>query len=236
MSNYHVAISGCDHGLGLALCKACLRLGYRVYAGHYKADSADLATLKQDFPDQILAIPLDCGDDVSIKTFVGEVYKHSKKLDVLINNAAMLGNIDTGIDASLDFEEMETAFRINTLGPLRLIQAALPLLRAGNGKCIANISSEAASIGANFRDRWFAYCMSKAALNRQSALIYEALKNEGFAVLCLHPGHLRTHMRGELDTSASLTADDVAGPLFKLIQNPPKPFGFWDFERKELGW
>ncbi|MCC5833442.1 MAG: SDR family NAD(P)-dependent oxidoreductase [Opitutales bacterium] len=236
MTTYQVAITGSDRGLGLELCKAFARGGHTVFAGQYMPDADSLAELQQQYPNTVFPIALDCASDVSIKHFVGETYKHTPRLEILLNNAAVLGDIETGIASTLDFDEMQKVFNINALGPLRLVNALLPLLKAGSRKRIAYISSEAASISENFRDRWFAYCMSKAALNRQAALIHEALKSEDFSVLCLHPGHLRTHMRGELDESASLTAEAVAKPLMELILNPPKSFGFWDFEGKEMGW
>ncbi len=236
MTTYRVAITGSDRGLGYALSKAFADSGHTVFAGQYTPGSNALAELQQQYPNTVFPLALDCTSDVSIKHFAGETYKYTPSLDILINNAAILGDIETGIAGPLDFDEMQKVFNINALGPLRMVHALLPLLKAGSAKRIAYISSEAASIHNNFRDRWFAYCMSKSALNRQAALIHEALKSESFSVLCLHPGHLRTHMRGELDTSASLTADDVAEPLLQLIENPPKSFGFWDFEGKELGW
>lgn len=236
MDTYRIAITGADRGLGLALSRELAARGHTVYAGEFDRKEQSLRMLQQLYPENIVPLKLDCSSDVSIKHFVGEAYRQSSGLDILINNAAILGDIETGIDGNLDFDEMQKVFQINTLAPLRLTQAALPMLRTGAGRRIAYISSEAASIGSNFRDRWFAYCMSKAALNRQAALIYEALKADGFSVLCLHPGHLRTHMRGALDTTADLMPEDVAVSLIDLIINPPKPFGFWDFQGKELDW
>lgn len=236
MDTFRVVISGAERGLGLALCSSLARHGHTVYAGQYSDEGLPLQRLQEQYPGKVIPIALDCTCEVSIKNFVARVSAESNRLDILINNAAVLGDIETGIDGDLDFDEIQKVFETNALGPLRMIHACLPLLRLGTDKKIVYISSEAASISTNFRDRWFGYCMSKAALNRQAALIYEALKPDAFSVLCLHPGHLQTYMRGELDTSANLRPEDVAERLINLIRNPPKPFGFWDFEGKELNW
>lgn len=233
-----VWITGCDHGLGQALCNGFLNKGFRVIAGIYRPEGPEelAPSWTSKARGELFEIPLDVADSQSVIRAVDTVRNESPSLDLIVNNAGILGNIDQNIDGQLDFDEMDAVFRVNALGPLRMVHACLPLLRKGTRKGVVNISSEAGSIGDNFRDAWFGYCMSKAALNRQAALVYEGLKDEGFSVLCLHPGHVRSYMRGEVDTMASLTPEESAAALIPLILNPPKRFGFFDHTGIELPW
>ncbi len=124
---------------------------------------------------------------------------------MLIHNAAILGSITDHIRGPLNIAEMAEVFNVNTLGSLRVTQAMLPLLLQGQTKLIVDISSEAGSIKQCSRDGWFAYCVSKAALNMQARLIHNRLKQEGGQVILVHPGWVQSYMRGKLDASADLT-------------------------------
>jgi len=94
----------------------------------------------------------------------------------------------------LDFEVVKRVIDVNSLGPLRLSQALLPLLERGAGKSIVNVSSEAGSLATCGRTSWFGYCMSKASLNMQTRILENYLVSRGFHVLAVHPGWLKTPM------------------------------------------
>lgn len=76
---------------------------------------------------------------------------------------------------------MQKVFNTNTLGTLRVTNSLIPLIVKSSDKLIVNISSEAGSISTCQRSSWYAYCMSKAALNMQSAIIHNSLKELGGA-------------------------------------------------------
>ena len=106
---------------------------------------------------------------------------------------------------------------VNAIGALRVTEAFWPLLAKGSGRLIVNISSEAGSIGQCGRDGWFGYGMSKAALNMMSAQFHNAVRPHGGRVLVLHPGWVRSYMKGELDAEAALSPEESAAALIKLI-------------------
>ena len=213
-------VTGADHGLGLALASQLLLHGYQVAAGTYTLNSPGLSRLAAEHPDRLFPIPMDIGSDDSIKEAARLIQNVSGGvLDVLINNAGVLGDIEAGIRDELDFDEMQRVFNINALGPLRVIHQLLPQLEAGEGRLIVNISSEAGSIGQARRDRWFAYGMSKAALNMQSKLLHNALAEEQIRVVVLHPGWMQTYMRGTLDKAAELTPEQSAELITDMITN-----------------
>ena len=82
------------------------------------------------------------------------------KLDWLINNAGILSveSLD-----SLDFDAMERQFKVNSLGPLRVTAALLPILGAGSK--VGIITSRMGSVGDNTSGGYYGYRMSKAAVN-----------------------------------------------------------------------
>jgi NAD(P)-dependent dehydrogenase (short-subunit alcohol dehydrogenase family) len=113
---------------------------------------------------------------------------------------------------------MARVYNTNALGTLRVTQAFLPHLMAGTLKLVVNVSSEAGSIGLCHRDSWYAYAMAKAALNQQSALVHNLIRPRGGRVLVLHPGHVRTFMRGHEDTTGALTPAEAAERLAANVE------------------
>jgi len=81
---------------------------------------------------------------------------------------------------------------VNALGPLRVTQALLE--RLGTGSKVAIITSRVGSIGENFTGGLYGYRMSKAAANMLGVCLARDLAKRGIAVICLHPGTVRTEM------------------------------------------
>jgi len=205
-----VFVTGADHGLGYALAEKYLMLGFTVAAGKYLEGSSNLDGLKKEYPDRLEIIDLDVSNTESVKS----AYSHFKSkfghLDILINNAGILGDINKTIYDEIDYDDIINTFQVNTLGPLRMINNFLPLILNGKRKLIVNISSEAGSIGNCFRKNWFGYTMSKCALNMESALLHNELHEKGVRILLFHPGWMRTMMRGKIDTDAPVLPEDAA--------------------------
>lgn len=210
-----VFISGAARGLGLALSARYLNAGFRVFAG--ARSPAGLSDLQQAFPNALSIVPLDVTDMASIRACVGQVATQTSALDVLVNNAGVNLEHGRGTLDDLDLADghLEQTMAANVFGPLRLIQQFHPLLARGARKLIVNISSEAGSIGDCGRDHEFAYCMSKAALNMETKMLHNALGPQGFSVLSIHPGWIRTDMGGP---QARLSPDESAQAVFQLAQ------------------
>lgn len=236
----YACVTGADRGLGLALAEELLSRGYAVLAGQYEEDGGELAGLERKHPGLLHRVRLDLSDPARVEAAAEQIRSIAGGLELLINNAAILGDIRTKVSERLDFGEMEQVFRVNALGPLRMVNAVLPLVMNGSSKLIVNISSEAGSIGTCWRDSWYAYCMSKAALNMQSALIHNEVKHAGGQVMVLHPGHVRTYMQGRLDTAGRLTPSESARKLVQLIANHKQYRGdapvYLDEEGRPLPW
>ncbi|WP_438445360.1 SDR family oxidoreductase [Gorillibacterium sp. sgz5001074] len=239
MTSY-ACVTGADRGVGLALVQELLNRDWTVIAGQYADECGALERLEASSEGRLHRIRLDISDPASVERAADRIRSLTGALDLLINNAAVLGDIRSKVTEQLDFEEMEQVFRVNALGPLRMVQALVPLVMNSGMKLIVNISSEAGSIGSCWRDSWYAYCMSKAALNMQSALIHNELKHAGGQVMALHPGHVRTYMQGRLDTEGRLEPAESAHKLLKLIQDHKNYMGetpvYLDEEGRSLPW
>ncbi|MGG6312674.1 SDR family NAD(P)-dependent oxidoreductase [Paenibacillus macerans] len=240
---YTTFVTGADHGIGFELSRKLLEEGHRVFAGRFNPKDTALLELKSRDGDRLVLVDLDVGSDASVQAAADAVRSHTDVLDLLINNAAILGDIEETVQGQLNFDEMLQVFNVNALGSLRVTNALIGLIMNSRPRTIANISSEAGSIGQCYRDGWFAYTMSKAAVNMHSNVVYNGLKAQGGQVLVLHPGWVQTFMRGEKDTAAALTPEQSAGKLWGIIRERMEqrgevadPPAFLDVDGNVLSW
>jgi len=221
----NIFISGANRGLGLSLAKLCLEAGNRVFAGA-RSPSAPLTALEAQYPGAMHRVVIDVCSEESVRAAGEAVGRMAGRLDLIINNAALLyrENATNPIER-IDLDAAAETLDVNAMGPLRVLKYFLPLLNAGPQKMVVNISSEAGSIADCQRDAWYAYCMSKAALNMASMILQNYLRGKGVKVLAVHPGWMRTRMGGEdakYDTQESARAIlelserewSIDGPVF----------------------
>ncbi len=235
----NVFITGADRGLGLALVKQYLSEGYVVYAGSYLSFWHELEQVKNAYADNLTVIPLDVSSDQSALEAKNILLKHTDKLDILINNAGIYLDEHSGnILEKLNFAEMLKMYDVNTLGPLRVTNALVDVILRGEKKLIVNISSEAGSIGQCFRKKEYGYSMTKAALNMQSVILQNHLKEYGVKVLAIHPGWVRSYMLGRFNENATVDAETSALGIYKLTLekvNMEDPM-YMDYEGNNLPW
>lgn len=210
-------VTGAERGIGAALVKQLLLHGFTVIAGTYLKEYEELTFLKQMYSDRLYQVELDVSSEDSVRNASNFVSELTDSLDILINNAAIIGNKTATLTDAIDFEEIQQVYNVNALGALRMSNRFIEPLMNSQHKLIVNISSEAGSIGQCHRTGWFAYAMSKSALNMQSALIHNQIKVEGGQVLILHPGAVQGRLSGALNARSPLTPDDSAVNMIKLI-------------------
>ncbi|NBD24502.1 SDR family NAD(P)-dependent oxidoreductase [Paenibacillus glycinis] len=212
-----VCITGTDRGIGLELAKGLLRAGCTVHAGGIVDPNPELARLSAQFPGRLHPFRLDVGDDASVQEAADRIRGQTPALDMLINNAALLGDTGKTIADDLDFGDMQRVYNVSALGAIRMANALLEPVMNG-GKLIVNISSEAGSIGNSHREAWFGYCMAKAALNMGSTIIHNRIRPEGGRVLLLHPGWVKTFMGGSWNDAGTHTPEEAAAHILRLIE------------------
>jgi NAD(P)-dependent dehydrogenase (short-subunit alcohol dehydrogenase family) len=213
-----VLITGADRGLGLALSAGLLERGWRVFAGQYLPGWPELAALAGRFPEALHIVPLDVSSLDSIQAAASHVAEQTDRLDLLINNAGVISPVmSRSIREAPDYAEMHRLYDVNALGPLRAVQAFLPLLDRGTLKRLCFVSSEAGSIERSHRQAWFDYCMSKAALNMGVSILFNHLRPEGYTFRLYHPGWMRSYMSGKKNLEADLEPEEAAAKALPIF-------------------
>jgi len=212
--NQTILITGASKGVGLALAGKFLNEGFTVFAGIYHPAEA-LEKQAETFPGRLHIIPQNVADMDSVRNSAKQVASLTPHLDILINCAGVNSHKAMLPLPELDLTDghLQAMMEVNAFGPLRVTQAFLPLLQQGCLKCIVNITSESGSIGGCSRDAWFGYCMSKAAANIQTQILHRYLNPQGFKVLAIHPGWVRTEMGGP---DAHISAGESADGIFNV--------------------
>ncbi|HUJ75043.1 MAG TPA: SDR family NAD(P)-dependent oxidoreductase [bacterium] len=208
-------LTGCTHGLGAALARALGARGALVFAGVYPGGPSHEETPPAS--DRLLLVPIDVAQTASVEEAARSVAARTRHVDVVMNVAGVLGDTTATPPGMTEEKDLHHTFDVNAVGALRVMQAFHALLMAGSTRLTVNISSEAGSIGSCTRTSWFGYCMSKAALNMASALAHNALRPLGGRVLVVHPGWVRTWMRGTRDARAELSAEESADAVLEQV-------------------
>ncbi len=218
-------ITGANRGIGLALVREFQKHGHDVIAtAREPAASAELKATGAELH------ALDVSDAASIKALAEKL--KGRALDFLINNAGLGDRADM---PRLDYDRFEELLRVNTIAPIRVLDALTPNLAAGKQKVAAALSSQLGSIENTNMGFGLAYRVSKAGLNMGLRTAAHTLAEKGITLLALHPGWVKTDMGGE--AAPVLPADSAAG-LYKVITTagPAKELRFFDFEGKTLPW
>jgi NAD(P)-dependent dehydrogenase (short-subunit alcohol dehydrogenase family) len=179
----HWLITGVSSGLGKALAAVVLASGDRVF-GTVRSPQ-DKALFESSAPGRAHGYLLDVRDEAAITAAVGAITALGS-IDVLVNNAGygLVGAIE---EASLT--EARDQFEVNVFGPLRLIQAVLPAMRARGAGMIVNITSVS---GLTTWQGTGIYCASKFALEAIGDTLADEVAPLGIQVMNVEPGGMRT--------------------------------------------
>ena len=224
-----VLITGAGRGIGLELARAYAEADWSVLAGIRDPAAADtLIRIDGD----VTPITLDVADPASVMILAERLA--GLPIDLLINNAGIIGPRDAVI-GDTDFGVWQDVLTVNTLAPVRLVEAFLPHLRDGNGRTIVTVSSKMGSIGANQRGGALIYRSSKAAVNAAMRSIAFDLADESFTVTVLHPGWVRTDMGGpQADIGAVESAIGMKAVIDGLT--PDQTGQFFNYDGTALPW
>ena len=227
----NIVVTGAGKGIGLELCIQLLEAGAQVAATVRGAMTPELTKLKETMPDPLHILNLRVDDDRSAMGFGRELANSFKWLDILINNAGVIGDTLQGLE-EVSAETVLSTFNTNAVGPIRVTQAALPLLLKAKSPKVVQISSLMGSIQDNGSGAYYAYRMSKAALN----MFNRSLSRDypGITCLTLHPGWVQTDMGGK--QAPVQPKESVAGLLQVISSREAKSGDFRDFRGKELPW
>jgi NAD(P)-dependent dehydrogenase (short-subunit alcohol dehydrogenase family) len=210
-------ITGCSTGLGRALAEAGVAAGHNVVAT--ARDTGKIADLVESTPDRVLAATLDVTRPDQVQTAVRQAQDRFGGVDVLVNNAGYgyRAAVEEGEDA-----DVRTLFETHFFGPVTLIKAVLPGMRARRSGAIVNISSIGAQVtpvGSGY------YAAAKAAIEGLSGSLRGELAPLGISVTVVEPGFFRTDFAGRSLTQTATRIDDYAETAGKRRAGGKTSFG-----------
>ena len=222
-----VLITGANRGIGLALAEKFKAAGYDVIGTARSPEKAsELKALN------VRVEQLDVTDSASVSALAQRL--DGLPLDFVINNAGIKGH-DASALADLDIEKLDMTMDVNTLGPLRVIQALFPNVSASERKVFANISSMMGSMEMNTWGCCLGYRASKSALNSFTKTLAVDYADSGLVFVTMHPGYVQTDMN---DGQGNITTAQSAEGLFDVISGLTVEDNgkYYDWQDKELPW
>jgi NADP-dependent 3-hydroxy acid dehydrogenase YdfG len=177
-------ITGASRGFGQVWVEAALKRGDKVVATARKLES--IAGLNEKYGENVLTLELDVTNPEQVKATVEQAYIHFGRLDIVLNNAgySLVGTIE---EASAD--EIRTLYETNVIGPVSVIQAALPLLRKQGYGHILGTSSNLGHVTLPVIGY---YCSSKWAFEAIHESLAAEVKAFGIKVTIIEPGAYAT--------------------------------------------
>jgi len=177
-------ITGASRGFGRVWADAALKRGDKVAATARKLES--IADLKEKYGENVLTLELDVTKPDQVKAAVEQAHAHFGKLDIVLNNA---GYSLVGIIEEASADDVRALYETNILGPIAVIQAALPLLRAQGYGHILGTSS---GLGHVTLPVIGYYCSSKWAFEAIHESLALEVKDFGIKVTIIEPGAYAT--------------------------------------------
>lgn len=224
MNTKVVLVTGASSGIGEATAIKLKTLGYTVYAAARRVER-----MKSLADAGVRVLAMDVTDDVSMQAGMKEIITQSGRIDVLVNNAGY-GSYGSVEDVSLD--EARAQFDVNLFGAVRLIQLALPHMRAQRSGTIVNITSMGGKIHTPL-GAW--YHGTKFALEAISDCLRMEVQPFGIDVVVIEPGGIKTEWagiaadklretsgNGAYASQAKAMAESMIGEASRKRQSPPE--------------
>jgi NAD(P)-dependent dehydrogenase (short-subunit alcohol dehydrogenase family) len=196
MSTRTALVTGASRGLGRALATALADRHWRLVLDARDPERLAAAVSALPHPDLVTAVAGDVSDPRHRAALADAV---GARLELLVNNASDLGPSPLPPLADLPPDELLRVLAVNTIAPLALVQAVLPVLRRAQGT-VVNITSDAA---VEAYAGWGGYGASKAALDQLTAVL--AVEHPDLRVYAVDPGDMATDMH-----QAAFPGEDIS--------------------------
>ncbi len=211
-------ITGASRGLGLALARSLAGEGWQLMLDARGAEALETARALLSHQAPVIALAGDVCDPAHRKALAAAA-RRLGGLDVVVNNASVLGPSPQPALLDYPLEALEQVYRTNVFAPLALLQELRHVLKADAR--VVNVTSDA---GVEPYEGWGGYGSSKAALEHLSAIL--AAENPTWRVYWVDPGDMRTQMHqeafpGEDISDRPLPEESVPGLLALLNSDLP---------------
>src|SRR6266853_525602 len=187
-----ILITGGASGIGYELTKQLTALGNTILITG--RDQAKMDRAKAAFP-KIHAFRSDVSDPKAIATLYEKVTKQLPELNILINNAGIMREINVH-DKVGSLEDITREIEINLSGPIRMVKQFLPHLKTKPKAAIMNVSSGLAFVPLPISP---VYCATKAGLHSFTESLRVQLKDTKVKVFELAPPATQTELLGDFD-------------------------------------
>jgi len=230
-------VTGGNRGMGLTTCRALAKDGFHVILTSRDLESGEMeAKAMRDEGLSIEAMKLEMTSQSDIDALADYVLNTHGRVDVLINNAGILidGDLNhpTGI-CDADVDVIRKTLEVNTIAPMMLIKALVPLMREADYGRIVNISSGMGQLS-DMGGKHPGYRISKTALNAVTKIFAAELEGSNITVNSVCPGWVRTDMGGANADRSLEQGIDTAIWLATSTDNSPSGGYFRD--RKPIDW
>ncbi len=208
-----ILVTGSNRGIGLELVRQYATAGWRVFACcRNPAGAKDLNNLANEYKN-ISVYALDVADTQQINSLAKQLKNES--IDILLNNAGIYGPDDAGFGNTDEAAWLE-CFKINTIAPMKMMEAFVDNVAKSQRKLIATMSSKMGSMADNGSGGSYIYRSSKAAINAVMVSAAIDLKPKQIKVAILHPGWVLTDMGGP---HAEITVKECVNNLRRNLDN-----------------
>ncbi|MET9268365.1 SDR family oxidoreductase [Kribbella sp. NPDC003557] len=234
-------VTGANKGIGKEIARQLGQAGFTVLAGARDLERGELA-VKELVAEglDVVGVQLEVTDDESVRAAAGRVAAEFGRLDVLVNNAAIIPEGDDAV-SRIQAGVLRSAFETNVLGLVGVTQAFLPLLRTAEAARIVNLSTSLASfeLVGDPESRMstvltLGYNASKAAVNMVTVMLANELRGTGVLVNAADPGNCATDMGGW--DAARTPAEGAAVAVHLATLDPDGPTGQVYAEEGRLPW
>jgi NAD(P)-dependent dehydrogenase (short-subunit alcohol dehydrogenase family) len=205
-------VTGASRGLGRALARALAERGWQLVIDARDAGPLDAVATELAATTDVAALAGDVADPEHRAALIAAA---TAPIDLLVNNASLLGPSPQPLLADYPLEALERVYRVNVLAPLALVQLALP--RLAPGARVINVTSDAST---EPYEGWGGYGSSKAALDHLTAIL--AVERPAYRFYAVDPGDMNTRMHQEAfpgeDISDRPPPEESVPGLFALIE------------------
>ncbi len=228
-------VTGANRGIGQQICAdlAAQNIQVILASRDLKKGEAAAQMIRASQPQaQIVVHPLDVTSDASVNTLHDFVLKAYGRLDILVNNGAILIDDDVSI-FNLDIPRLQATLEANLYGPLRLCQAFIPLMQTNGYGRVVNVSSEMGQLS-DMGVGTAAYRISKTALNSLTTIFAAEVGRGNIKINCCTPGWVRTDMGGP--SAHKSVAEGADTPVWLATLPDDAPTGQFFADRQTMAW
>jgi len=226
-------VTGGNRGIGFQICRDLAKKGLKVLLTARNSEKGlESAEILGSEELDVAFYELDVTSAESIDTFFSRVLEDFGRIDVLVNNAAIIPDARSS-GLSVDIQELQVSLETNVYGIIMLSQKIIPLMIKNDYGRIINLSSGMGQF-ADMGGGYLAYRISKTAVNTITKVLANETNSHNIQINSVDPGWVKTEMGG---AGASLSVEEGADTIVWLSTRPDgSPTGMFYKKREIISW